>query len=168
MKVLVTAASNHGATAEIAVAIGAVLSDRRLDTIVAAAEEVTRVDDYDAVILGSAIFAGHWLDAAAALVDRSAGAWSARQVWLFSSGPIGDPTHRHIAGMGEDPLDLRYTLHLTGAREHRMFGGMLDRKSLPFAQRTVTRMFRGLEGDFRDWNQVSAWAAGIADVLAPM
>jgi hypothetical protein len=26
-------------------------------------------------------------------------------------------------------------------------------------------VFRGLEGDFRDWSEIEAWAAGIAETL---
>ena len=44
MRVLVTAATRHGATAEIAAAIGEVLAGRGLDPTVAAPEQVKGVD----------------------------------------------------------------------------------------------------------------------------
>jgi menaquinone-dependent protoporphyrinogen oxidase len=61
MKVLVTAATKHGATGEIAQAIGDVLRDQGLDPTVLEPEQVDAVDGYDAVVLGSAVYAGHWL-----------------------------------------------------------------------------------------------------------
>ena len=91
MRVLVTAATKHGATGEIAQAIGEVLAEHGLDTTVLAPEQVDTVNDYDAVVLGSAVYAGHWLKPARELVDRTGDVLAARPVWLFSSGPVGDP-----------------------------------------------------------------------------
>jgi menaquinone-dependent protoporphyrinogen oxidase len=71
MKVLVTAATKHGATGEIATAIGEVPGGRGLDTTVIAPEQVGTLEDYDAVVLGSAVYAGHWLKPARELVDRA-------------------------------------------------------------------------------------------------
>src|SRR5215218_3632382 len=73
MKVLVTAATKYGATAEIARAIGDTLHDHGLDPTVIEPEQVGRVDEFDAVVLGSAVYAGHWLKPASALDDRFQG-----------------------------------------------------------------------------------------------
>jgi menaquinone-dependent protoporphyrinogen oxidase len=94
MKVLVSAASRHGATSEIAEEIGKALHERGDDEVVVdmrSAERVSSVEDYDAVVLGSAVYAGHWLEPARELAERHAGALAARPVWLFSSGPVGEP-----------------------------------------------------------------------------
>jgi menaquinone-dependent protoporphyrinogen oxidase len=69
--------------------------------------------------------------------------------------------------MGEDPVDLAKILEATRAREHRMFAGKLERKNLSFPQRAALTMFRGLEGDFRDWSEIWTWASIIADALGP-
>jgi hypothetical protein len=88
MKVLVTAATKHGATAEIAAAIGEVLGgEPGLDAAVIPPEQVATIDGDDAVVLGSAVYAGHWLAAAKELVDRAGDALAGKPVWLFSSGP---------------------------------------------------------------------------------
>ena len=52
MRVLVTAATKHGATREIAQVIGDALGDQGLDPTVIEPEQVDTVDDYDAVVLG--------------------------------------------------------------------------------------------------------------------
>ena len=52
MKVLVTAASRHGATAEIAAAIGEALTARGLQASVVDPGAVTNLEGYDAVVLG--------------------------------------------------------------------------------------------------------------------
>jgi menaquinone-dependent protoporphyrinogen oxidase len=111
MKVLVTAATKYGATAEIAQAIGDALRDHGLDPTVIPPQQVDSLDGYDAVVLGSAVYAGHWLKPARELVDR-AGHLADRPVWLFSSGPVGDPPKPE-----EDPVDVAEILTATAARE---------------------------------------------------
>ena len=86
--VLVSAASQHGATAEIALAIGQVLAERGLTVAVIPPGDVGSLDGYDAVIIGSAVYMGHWLDPAKELVNRFHEALTDRPVWLFSSGPV--------------------------------------------------------------------------------
>jgi menaquinone-dependent protoporphyrinogen oxidase len=160
MKVLVTAATRHGATREIAQAIAEVLGDRGLDPMVLEPEQVDGVEGYDAVVLGSAVYAGHWLKPAKELVDRCGGALAARPVWLFSSGPVGDPPKPE-----EDPVDVAELLAATGAREHRVLAGRLVRRRLSFPEKAVVSALRVPEGDFRDWAEITGWAAGIATAL---
>ena len=162
MKVLVTAATKHGATGEIAQAIGDALRERGLDPTVLEPEQVDGVDGYDSVVLGSAVYAGHWLKPARELVDRSRDALAARPVWLFSSGPIGDPLKPE-----EDPVDVAEIMKATKAREHRVFAGKLVRKQLSFPDRAIAAALRVPEGDFRDWDHIRAWAAEVAQAQPP-
>jgi menaquinone-dependent protoporphyrinogen oxidase len=167
VKVLVTAASKYGATAEIARAIGDVLCERGLDASVIPPEDVGNIEDYDAVVLGSAVYTGCWLEPAKRLADRSREGLATRPVWLFSSGPVGDPSRKLVQKMGQDPVDLAEILRATRAHDHRMFAGKLEKKHLSFPQRAALTVSRGLEGDFRDWVAVKAWASGIADAFQP-
>jgi menaquinone-dependent protoporphyrinogen oxidase len=159
MKVLV-AATKHGATGEIAQAIGDTLRERGLDPTVLEPEQVDGVDGYDAVVLGSAVYAGHWLKPARELVGRCGDALAARPVWLFSSGPVGDPPKPE-----EDPVDVAEILAATRAREHRLFPGKLVRKQLAFPERAIVTALRVPEGDFRDWPAITEWAGAIATAL---
>lgn len=90
MRVLVTAASKHGATAEIAVAIAQSIEETGHHAVVARPEEVLSIEGYEAVVLGSAVYAGHWLEESRGFVKRHRAALAELPVWLFSSGPIGD------------------------------------------------------------------------------
>ena len=157
-----TAATKYGATGEIARAIGEVLRGHGLDPTVVPPEQVDTVDGYDAVVLGSAVYAGHWLKPARELVARCGDALAARPVWLFSSGPVGDPPKPE-----EDPVDVAEVLAATRAREHRVFAGKLVRKQLAFPERAIVSALRVPEGDFRDWAEIKRWAAGIAAALQP-
>jgi len=160
MRVLVTAASKHGSTAEIAQAIGDLLVERGVGATVVPFQDVTVVDVYDAVVLGSAVYAGQWLAPAKDFVQRNAQALTARPVWLFSSGPIGEPPRPD-----EDPVDAAPMVEATAARDHRVFSGKLDKARLGFAERAIVLALRAPYGDFRDWNDVRAWASDIANAL---
>jgi menaquinone-dependent protoporphyrinogen oxidase len=94
--------------------------------------DVRSLDGYDAVIIGSAVYMGHWLDPAKELVNRFHEAFTGRPVWLFSSGPVGKPSSKLAQSMDQDPADLPGMLEATHARDHRRFAGKLDRKHLAF------------------------------------
>ena len=98
MRVLVAAATKHGATGEIAQAIADTLRDQGLDPAVLEPERVDTIDGYDAVVLGSAVYAGHWLK------------------------PARDSER-------------------------------------------LCRPWGSPDGDFRDWPEITGWAAGIATAL---
>ena len=160
MRVLVAAASRHGSTTGIAERIAAVLGGRAgIEAVVRAPQDVEADERFDAYVVGSAIYMGHWLDPARELVRRHDG-WRGRPVWLFSSGPIGDPPKPN-----EQPVDVGEAVATTGAREHRLFAGALIHDRLGFGERAMVAAFRAQYGDFRDWAAIDAWAAGIADVL---
>ena len=91
MRVLVSAASRHGSTTEIAARIAEILDPSpQIAVVVAAPAEVDSLEGFDAYVIGSAVYMGHWLTDARDLVHRVSG-WTDNPVWLFSSGPIGDP-----------------------------------------------------------------------------
>jgi menaquinone-dependent protoporphyrinogen oxidase len=146
MRVLVTAATKYGATAEIAQTIAEVLGEHGHDPTVLPPEQVRGVDGYDAVVVGSAVYAGHWLKPAKELVDRLSATLAERPVWLFSSGPVGDPPKPQ-----EDPVDVSEILTATRALEHRLFAGKLVRKQLSFPERAIVSALHVPEGDLRDW-----------------
>jgi menaquinone-dependent protoporphyrinogen oxidase len=160
MRVLVTVASRHGASTEIAGAIGDVLMRRGLEVSVLAPDTVHSVEGYDAVIVGSGIYAGRWLDPAKRFVERNRELFAHRPVWLFSSGPIGDP-----AKPLDDPVDAAAMIEATHARGHRVFAGRLDKADLSFPEKLIVKAVRAPEGDYRDWDEVRAWSEKIAREL---
>lgn len=162
-RILVSAGSKHGSTAEIAEHLGKTLADRGLDVIVAKPEDVHSLNGFNVVVLGSAVYAGHWLSDAKDLADRLAERQESDpspEVWIFSSGPIGDPPKPE-----EDPVDVESIMESTGARDHRVFAGKIDKSQLGFGERAIMAAVQAPEGDFRDWDAIEAWANEIADVL---
>ena len=160
MKVLVTAASKHGSTSEIAAAIGDLLQERGADVLVIPPEAVEDVADYDAVVLGSAIYAGRWRKSANEFVARNISQLSKREVWLFSSGPLGDPPKP-----AEELADAASIIDATRPQEHRVFAGKLNRGKLNFGERALVKGVGADYGDFRDWVEIRQWASHIADEL---
>ena len=67
---------------------------------------------------------------------------------------------------GEEPADIAKLVKLTGAREHRMFSGRLDRQRLGFAEKAVGKAVHAPEGDYRDWSAIDGFAGEIAAQLA--
>ena len=167
MRVLVATASRHGSTAEIAEEIAAALrtvlraSDPGAVVDLRAAEQVSTVDGYDAAVLGSGVYLGHWLEGARTLVDSHTDALSRIPVWLFSSGPIGDPPLPQ-----EDPVDVEALSRQVRARAHRVFAGRLSKRGLRFTERAVVVALRAPEGDFRDWTAIREWASEVGKVLS--
>jgi menaquinone-dependent protoporphyrinogen oxidase len=157
MRVLVSASSKHGSTAEIADRIGAVIAARGLEVTVSPPDQVVGLEGYGAVVLGSAVYAGHWMPAARELASRVI-TTAISQVWLFSSGPIGDPPKPD-----EDPVDVAEIESATHAIDHAIFTGKLDRSKLSFGERAIIAAFHAPYGDFRRWDEVEDWARSIAD-----
>lgn len=160
MKVLVAAASKYGSTTEIADAIGQELHTQGLEVEVLPPARVTALDDYDAVVLGSAAYVGRWREPAKKVVERFGDELQNRPVWLFSSGPLGTPPKPE-----EDPVDVTRLMSATRAREHRVFAGKLDRSRLNFLEKAVVIALRAPDGDFRDWDAIRGWARQIASEL---
>jgi menaquinone-dependent protoporphyrinogen oxidase len=162
VRVLVTAASRHGATHEIADAIAAGLERRGVDAEAHHAEGLTSLDGYDAFVIGSAVYVGRWLDTARDLVEAHVPALAGLPVWLFSSGPLGPPDALKPEG---DPVDAAALIAAVGAEDHRVFAGRLDRRLLSFGEKAVVLAVRAPEGDFRDWEEIDGFAADIAGHL---
>ncbi|HEY3438817.1 MAG TPA: flavodoxin domain-containing protein [Actinotalea sp.] len=160
MKVLVAVASRHGSTREIAEAIAEVLHDSKFEVDVEDPDDVDDLEEYGAVIIGSSVYVGRWAASARAMVDRLAHGLTSRPVWLFSSGPVGNPPFP--AG---DPEEVPALVARLGARGHRTFAGRLDRGGLALAERAVVSLIQAEQGDFRAWAEVQNWAADVAKQL---
>lgn len=161
MNVLVSAASRHGATREIAEAIAMGLQRRGVQARALPPGDVGELERYDALVVGSAVYMDHWLEPAVRLAEAAAQAGRG-PIWLFSSGPIGSPDSLPH----DDAVDVALLLEATSAREHRVFPGRIDRRLLGFRERAVVAALHVQEGDFRDWAAIDAWAGEIAAALA--
>jgi len=161
MKVLIAVASKHGSTHEIAEAIAEEVRQAAVTVDLHEVEMVDSLIGYDAVVLGSAIYAGEWLPEANDFVERFDAALRRMPVWLFSSGPLGEPA----IPRGEPRAAERLLARLL-PRDYRSFAGRLERDRLGLVERSIANVTHAPYGDFRDWPAIRAWARGIAAALA--
>jgi menaquinone-dependent protoporphyrinogen oxidase len=160
MNVLIAVASKHGSTREIAAAIADDLRSASIPVDLQDAAAVHDLTPYDAVILGSGIYAGSWLPEAKRFAAQLRDQLAARPLWVFSSGPIGEEPQPH-----DDPQQLAAPLGDVTIRDHRIFVGKLDRRNLGLGERLIARVVHAPEGDFRDWEAIHAWAQQLAAAL---
>jgi menaquinone-dependent protoporphyrinogen oxidase len=162
MRVMVACASKHGATEGIAEAIAERLHQLGHDAEAVRVTDVSDLNGVQAVVLGSAVYAGSWMKEATAFADTNAEVLSRLPLWLFSSGPLGT----EVDDDEEQPRQLDDLTFRLRPRAHRMFFGALDRSKLAFGERMMVKAVKAPEGDFRDWNAISVWADEIARELA--
>ncbi|MCZ2849752.1 flavodoxin domain-containing protein [Modestobacter sp. VKM Ac-2978] len=170
-RVLVTVASKHGATMELASALARALADsdagRRhgLSAVALPVERRPNPGDFDAIVLGSGVYAGRWLEPARHYAADQATALRKRPVWLLSSGPIGEPPFPP-----DEPHDVGPLVASLRARGHRVLPGRLDKRLLGIGERAMITAMRAPVGDFRDWDDLRDWAeemaAELVDVLS--
>jgi menaquinone-dependent protoporphyrinogen oxidase len=177
MRILVAYASRHGATTGIAERIAETMARRGLDVTLSRVDEVRDVDRYDAFVIGSAAYTGHWLKDATRFVQQHRPLLASRPVWLFSSGPIGaepvDAKGRDVLDVAEphEFAEFQATLHPRGLR---VFFGAYDPDAKPIGVlEHVGAWFIRMPsireampaGDFRDWRTIEAWAEDISQEL---
>jgi menaquinone-dependent protoporphyrinogen oxidase len=161
MRILVAYASKHGSTREIAETIAERLGELGAEVRATPAAEVSGVGAFDAVVLGSALYAGSWMKEAVEFVHGNAALLADRPAWLFSSGPLGDD----VQDDEEQPRQLAELRSLIGPREHVVFFGAMDRTRLGFGERMMVKAVKAPDGDFRDWEAIKAWADRIGGQL---
>jgi menaquinone-dependent protoporphyrinogen oxidase len=164
-RVLVAYATKYGATQEIAEKIGEIINAAGLPADVQAAKNVNDLTPYGAVVLGSAVYIGGWRKPAAKFLKENAAALKEREVWIFSSGPVGEG----------DPIDLLDGWRLPGKLEpvveniqpHDVvvFHGAVFETKMNFIEKWMMKNMDSPVGDFRDWEAIAAWAQSIAEAL---
>ena len=143
MPVLVVYATKHGATQEIA--------ERVAQTMAAAGQQaqarpVTAAGDltgYDAFVVGSAVYMGHWQKEAVEFVRHNRAVLAGRPVWLFSSGPLGtEPTDAQGQDLtaAAEPKEIGEFRQAIAPRGHQVFFGVLDPGRLGLGERALRKL----------------------------
>ena len=167
MRILVAVATRHGATREIAEHLATSLGSALTDVGAASEVEVRDVglvrslDGFDAVVLGSFVYLGQWLEPAREFAKTFSDDLWWLPVWLFSSCPVGEQ-HKPA----DDPAAIDDLVRQLDARGHRMFGGKIDRQALRVPERAVVTASHVKDGGYRDWPSIRSWGYQIGATLA--
>ncbi len=164
--ILVTYASSYGATAEIAEKIGTVLRQAGLQADVISVNNIQDIEQYQAVILGSAVYVGSWLKEAVAFLKANEKILADRWVWLFSSGPTGEGNPVELLNGWRLPSALQLVADRIRPRDIAVFHGYINPDKLNFVQKWVIKnMVKKPFGDFRDWDAIVNWTNTLATSL---
>lgn len=164
--VLVAYASRHGATRGVAERICVRLHDAGLEAELRGVEDPDPLPAGCAVVLGSPVYDQRWPEEAHAFVEHHARALAERELWLFSVGTFGDDKRGIGRFMTREPHGIDELREALRPRDYRVFAGVIRREQWPFASRLLYHAFGGRLGDNRDWDEIDAWADGIAGRLA--
>jgi menaquinone-dependent protoporphyrinogen oxidase len=159
MRVLVTFGSTRGGTEGLAHMVADGLRHEGLIADVLPPGHLKRLDGYDAIVVGGALYAFRWHKAARRFVRRHTVELRQRPTYFFSSGPLDDS-----ASGGDIPpvKGVQALMDRVGARGHVTFGGRLS----PYARGfPASAMAKKQAGDWRDPAQVRDWSRTIAAQL---
>lgn len=161
MTILITYASKHGATQKIAEHIKEKFQRLGKDAEVQRVDAATASGDYEAFVIGSAIYYGSWLKEATEWVRHNQDILAKRPVWLFSSGPLGTEV-KDSEPQPKEMIEFQATINF---QDQQTFFGVLDLSHLSFAERMVAKAVRAPKGDFRNWDAIDSWTESIAQEL---
>jgi menaquinone-dependent protoporphyrinogen oxidase len=169
-RVLVAYASRCGSTGGVAERIGQVLCEMGARAEVRLVERVTRLDPYQALIVGSAVRSDQWLPEAVDLLRANRAMLDRIPVALFLTCLTmsrANAENREKAGAYLEPV-LKTIPELQPV-DSGFFAGALDYGKLSWPMRVIMRQKmrdKGIEeGDYRDWGLIRAWATALHQKL---
>ncbi len=163
--ILVVYASKHGGTMEIAERIGEQLENEGFQVTVSAVDRVGDISQYQAVILGSAVYIGQWQRKAVKFVKKHSRELADRKVWIFSSGPTGEGDPIELLDGWKLPEKLKPLIEEIEPEDITVFHGVLSREKLGGLARFMIDKVESPVGDYRNWQMITAWAEQIASKL---
>ena len=173
-RILVAYDTIHGSTAEVAKEIGTALCARGFQVDIRFVGNVTSLADYDAVILGSAIYEFRWLLDATAFLKNNQDMLSAMPVAYFIVGASlfqDTPENRDAVKKSFiDPVLAEYPD--IKPLSIGLFGGAVDFKKEQYNlfEIFVLRILGLIVGfkdsaDWRNWEYINTWANEVGDQL---
>jgi len=161
MRVLIAYGSKRGGTQGLAEMVADSLRAEGHTVEVRRASEARRLEGYDAVIVGGALYAFRWHKDARRFVRRHADELGKLPVFFFSSGPLDDSAaERDIPPV----KGVQALIDRVGAQGHVTFGGRLSAHARGFP---ASAMAKKQSGDWRDPMQARSWARSVsAELLA--
>jgi menaquinone-dependent protoporphyrinogen oxidase len=158
-RLLVAYATKHGSTIEVAEAIASALRDRGHEVDVERASDVRGLEGYTAVVLGGALYMGHWHEEAARFLKRYLHALEEIPLAVFAMGPKTLADEEVASSRKQLDHALETVPELMPAAV-AIFGGVVDPSKLRFPFKHMAA------SDARDWDAIAAWAHDVAVLFA--
>jgi menaquinone-dependent protoporphyrinogen oxidase len=157
-EILITYATKHGSTQEVAETIAEKLAEAGVARRTMPVDDVRSLDAFEAVVLGAPLYMGRLQREARAFLRRFRTELAAKPLAVFVLGPVNDePKQWEDASRQLDRSLARYP----GVEpvSVRLFGGAIDPETLrfPFSHMPA--------GDLRDWAAIEEWAARLPEAL---
>jgi menaquinone-dependent protoporphyrinogen oxidase len=166
--VLVTYASTHGSTQEVAEVVTAMLRDRSLVVDLQPIRNVRSLDGYRAVVLGVPFYMFHWhKDAHHFLARFQRELTSGLPIAIFAGGPIEDNNEQWQDRRSDLDQELAKFPWLTPVSV-QLIGGKFDPAKLRFPYNLIPAMRNMPARDLRDWAAIRAWASDLAEEFQPV
>jgi menaquinone-dependent protoporphyrinogen oxidase len=163
-KILVAYGTRAGSTAEVADAVGKKLAQGGAIVDVKSVKNVHDINGYQAIVLGSAIRAGHVLPEILDFVKQHKSDLQKLPVAYFVVGMTlreDTPEKRKIVNAYLDPLRAEITTVDVG-----LFAGKMDYSKLGFFEKFIIKnMIKVPEGDLRNWPEINNWAEKLLPKL---
>ncbi|MFW0792198.1 flavodoxin domain-containing protein [Gordonia sp. CPCC 205515] len=165
-KVLVAYSTKHHSTAEIAEVIAVELRAHGIDAECVDVSDAT-ADGYDAVVLGSAVYAGRWRREAVSFLKHQRTELARKPLWIFSSGPVGDKVDEDFTENSRwlEPRKVLDLAESIGLRGHTVFGGRIPTDPHGFVEKSMAKNTPEELRDARNWDVIRQWADGVAAEL---
>jgi menaquinone-dependent protoporphyrinogen oxidase len=162
--VLVAYATRAGSTREIAESIGKILTESGIEADVLPVKKVRSIEEYDAVVLGTAVRFGMLMPEMVRFVRRKKTALSMCPVAAFVvclTMKKETPEHHIKAEFFLDPIKREIMLISEG-----LFAGTMDYSKLGFVAKFIVRkMVQSPEGNFTDSQKIEEWAQELTEHL---
>jgi len=165
-KVLVAYASKYGSTGGVADAIGKELCNRGAAADVCMLKNITDLNPYRAVVVGSAIYRGKWLPEAVDFVERNREVL--RQVpvaYFLVCTTMCKPTEENRRKVVAYLNPVLAAVPQVQPLRIGAFAGALDYSKLSSPIKVIMKLKGAPEGDSRDWTAIRTWAEGLCSPL---
>jgi menaquinone-dependent protoporphyrinogen oxidase len=152
--ILLAYASRYGSTQEVAETMAATLRENGLDVDLQPMQSVKQLENYDAIVLGAAIYGTRWHPDAHHFLAQYQAALSQRPLAIFALGPLtGDQIAMQRSRRQLD-RDLEKVPWLKPVALE-IFVGKYDTSKLSFFERFLP------SSDHRNWDAIRAWANAL-------
>lgn len=156
---LVTYATKGGSTFDVAEKIGHVIKEKGYDVKVLPVKGVEEIKSYNAVVVGSGVRAGRLYSEAVNFVKKHQEDLANIPVAYFIDSLTMSVENEKARATAEGYLNP--LKKIVSPKETALFAGRLQMKKVPLHLRLVLKIMKVKEGDYRKWDQISAWAESL-------